>query len=431
MNKPDRGGVGMTYNQGWAPLRTLIAAAVVLMAVSPVQAETPLSLSVAQSLRYDSNIMRDNNNKYRDAVSSTAVTVGLDKQYGRQTYKASLTGNVNKYKNTKELDHDGYDIEIGFTSTLASNWNFMLDHYSTKQLQSFEEQSRERYAESIVSRVTQGVLQYGLYARWSSSLTLGHSQANYETRNVYDKSSKYVRVGLRHSPTDLLYFDFGVRRTKADSPNYPLLDGSVLGDPLKRMDYELNSQWVITGYSRLNARVGWTQEKHSRDSLRDYNGLTGNLRWSYTPTGKTTYSVAIDRDTNNSGGSSRESYITDRVTGLPVVFQGLYTSQNRLTTELVLGVNHSTTAKISLNAGFTYRRYEEELRQLQDGIFGSASGSTSRNGEYRAFSLGANYQIHRAVKLGCALEKYDRTASLFSGEYDGEQVTCNASVKFD
>ena len=421
----------MTYNQGWAPLRTLIAAAVVLMAVSPAQAETPLSLSVSQSLRYDSNIMRDNNNKYRDGVSSTAVTVGLDKQYGRQSYKASLTGNVNKYKNTKELDHNGYNIELGFTSTLASNWNFMLDHYNTKQMQSFEQQSRERYAESIISRVTQGVLQYGLYGRWSSSLTLGQSQANYATKDVYDKSSKYVRMGLRHSPTDLLYFDFGVRGTKGDSPNYPLLDGSVLGDPFRRMDYELISQWVVTGYSRLNTRVGWTQERHSRDSRRDYNGLAGNVRWSYSPTGKTTYSVAIDRDTNNAGGSSLESYITDRATGLPVVFQGLYTSQNRLTTGLVLGVNHSATAKISLNVGFTYRRYEEEIRQLQDGLLGSSSGSTSRNGDYRSFSLGANYQIHRAVNMGCTVEKYGRTASLFSREYDGEQVICNASVKFD
>lgn len=399
-----------------------------VLAPAPVQADTPLSLSVSESLTYDSNIMRDNANKYRDARSTTSATVGLNKDYGRQTYRASVTGDVNRYKNTKELDNEGYNIQLGFASSLAANWNVSFDHISQKQLQSFEEQSGSRYPESIVSRVSQAVVQYGLYGRWSSSLTLGRSTADYETVKYYDSSSNYYRVGLRHSPTDLLYFDFGVRKTKGDSPNYPILGGDVIGDPVRRTDYELNSQWVVTGYSRLTSRLGWTQERHSRDPLRNYNGLTGNLRWSYSPKGKTTYSIALDRDTNNAGGNRFESKLA--IGGVIIPLGTIDTTQNRLTTSIYFDANHSLTSKVSLNAGASYRQFKEERQRLVDGV-DSPDGSDNQTGYYRSFSLGASYQIYRSVGLGCRVEKYDRSASLFNREYDGEQLTCNVTLTLD
>lgn len=403
------------------------------LASAPVHADTPLSLAVSESLTYDSNIMRDNANKYRDARSTTSVTVGFNKEYGRQTYRASATGDVNKYKNTKDLDNNGYNVLLGFSSSLASNWNVSLDHFNKKQLQSFDQQSGRRYAESIVSRVTQGVVQYGLYGRWSTSLTLGHSSNDYQTINYYDSKSDYYRGGLRFSPTDLLYFDFGVRKTDGDNPNYPLLGGNVIGDPIKRTDYELNTQWIVTGYSRLTSRVGWTQERHSKDSLRDYNGLTGNLRWSYSPKGKTTYSIAIDRDTNNAGGNMFEQRLDLSSVGMgSQLLYSVGTTESRLTTSLYFDVNHSLTSKISLNAGVAYRQFKEERQSSVDGADGSAtSTSDNRVGYYRSFSLGASYQIHRSVGLGCRLEKYDRTASLFNREYDGEQVNCNVTLTID
>lgn len=418
-----------------APACALTALAVALSA-DVVHAETPLSLMVSQSLTYDSNIMKDNANKYRDAFSTTAVMVGFDKEYGRQTYNAAVTARTTKYKNSEQLDNDGYDVQLGFASSIAANWNVAINHYNQKQLQSFEEQSGARYPENIISKVTQGVIRYGIYGRWSTSLTLGRSEADYETINYYDKTSDYGRVGVRYNPTDLMYFDFGVRRTKTDNPKYPLQNGAVIGDPVKRTDYELNSQWIVTGYSRLYGRIGWTQERHSRDSLRDYNGLTGYLRWSYAPTGKTTYSLAIDRDTNNAGGSANEQRgsVTENgvVTPNQLLF-GSYTSQNRLTTGIILSVDYKATSKISLNSSLTFKRFNEEERRQLDGVLtgGAQSLSTSKSGDYKSFSLGVNYQIHRIVGLGCNLEKYERSASLFNREFDGEQLACSVSLSFD
>jgi hypothetical protein len=430
-----QGDVGMTFSShGWVFARTLIALAA-QAAIGVAQANTPLSLSASQSLTYDSNVMRDNNNKYRDAISTTSVTLGFDKEYGRQSYNASLTGQTSKYKNTKDFDNNGYDIQLGFSSSLASNWQVALNHYRVKQLQRLEEQSGSRYPENIVSSVTQAVVQYGVFGRWSTNMALGHSKSTYETRTYYDRESDYVKLGVRYSPTDLLYFDVGVRKTDGDSPKYPLLDGSVLGDPLKRTDYELSSQWIVTGYSRFTARVGWTQERHSRDSLRDYNGLTGNVRWIYSPTGKTTYSVALDRDTNNAGGGTYLDMIPiNGGADGEILGSSTTAAQNRVATSIYLTANHNTTAKISLNAGLTYRQFKEEYRQVYDNILLPIFSSTFSNrdtGNYRSFSLGVRYQIHRRVGLGCNVERYDRSASVFTREYDGEQVSCNLNVKVD
>jgi hypothetical protein len=263
-------------------------------------------------------------------------------------------------------------------------------------------------------------------------LTLGHSEADYETKDYYDKKTDYGRVGVRYSPTDLLYFDFGVKKTKGDSPNYPLLGGSVLGDPVKRMDYELNTQWIVTGYSKLTSRIGWTEERHSRDRMRDFDGLTGNIRWNYSPAGKTTYSIAFDRDTNNAGGDSYEESAGIIGQSGRIVLNGIYTSQRRLVNGLTFNANHSLTSKISLSAGFNYKQYEEEYRQVQDGLLVTPSlVSQKRTGSYKSFSLGATYQIYRQIKLSCNVDRYDRSASLFNREFDGEQVTCAASITLD
>ncbi|HIV71971.1 MAG TPA: hypothetical protein H9903_13640, partial [Candidatus Aquabacterium excrementipullorum] len=95
------------------------AAAVVCL---PAHADTPLSLTASEDLKYDSNILKDNARKYRDVVSSTGLKVGFNKEYGRQTYSASATAVANKYKNTKDYDNDGYSVQLGMTSSLMSNW---------------------------------------------------------------------------------------------------------------------------------------------------------------------------------------------------------------------------------------------------------------------------------------------------------------------
>lgn len=414
-----------------------VTAFAALAACSSAHADTPLSLTATQDLRYDSNILRDNARKYRDAVSSTGVQVGLNKEYGRQTYNASATAVARRYKNTKEYDSEDYSLALGMASGILSNWYAAVNFDASQQQQSPQDQGNIRYNETIDAQSGRLFLQYGMYGRWSTNGTYSASRADYKVLNFYDRSLRSLRWGVRYSPTDLLYFDVGVERAKIENPRYPIYnnkDSVVFGDPISRTDLDLTTRWVVTGFSSLTSRIAWTSERHANDSRRDFNGVTGRLAWGYTPAGKISYNVAIDRDTNNAGGASTSRQ--GSLLGTPVSVAG-FMAQSRVSTGLSVSANWQATSKISINSAFSYRLIKEESRNelLQEEIGGliglNPSDRSSLSGSYRSIKLGAKYDLARSTSLGCTLEKYDRSKSLFSREYDGETVNCNVNFTVD
>lgn len=407
----------------------LVAAAAALACGVPAQAETPLSLTVSQELTYDSNILRDNARKYRDAVSSTGVQVGFNKQYGRQSYTASATAVAKRYKNTKEYDNEGYNINLGLSSSMLSNLFGSIDFSAVKQQQSPEDQGNLRYNETIDSQNVKLFLQYGMYGRWSVNTTYSFSKADYSVFEIYNRDAKNLRLGVRYSPTDLLYFDVGYQKSKIENPNYPLLasnDVIIFGDPVDRQDLDLSTRWVVTGFSNLSGRIAYTREKHSRDPRRDFNGLTGNVAWDYTPGGKMSYRVVLDRDTNNSGGSTYRTLVD---LGFGTASTTGFLAQNRVSTGLNLSATWQATAKISVTSGLNYRRIQEESTNRVPGL-GTNVGS-SLSGSYKSVRMGLKYALARSTSMGCSVERYNRSRSLFSREYDGESVDCNLIFTLD
>lgn len=402
----------------------------VALACHCAHAETPLSLMVSETLTYDSNVLKNDRNKYRDAISSTGIQAGFNKEYGRQTYKLSATAVATRYKNTKSYDNDGYNVALGFATQIASNWMVTFDHSRVQQLQSPEDQGVARYRETIVSQDTRIFAQYGLYSRWSVNATLNDSRLDYDVINAYDRKNTAFKLGARYSPTDLLYFDLGYRGTKSDLPSYPVVRRgadnivrTVIGEKVDRQDLEFSSKWVVTGYSSLDARVAWTNEKYDGDTARDFSGLTGRINWNYTPAGKMRYAIALDRDTNNAGGST--SYFSnDLIYG--------FNSQKRVSLGVNASATYQATSKIALTTRGNYRRISEERSSVD------AAGGTNvlvrddqLTGNYRSLSFDVSYQLFRSTKLGCSVEKYARSASLFNQAFSGEEVSCNVVFALD
>ena len=395
--------------------------AIACMAMSGTsRADTPLSLTVSEELTYDTNVFRDNTNKRRDTVSNTGVQVGLKKDYGRQSYKASGTVVAKRYKDTKEYNNDGYSMNLGISSSFLSNWYASADYSNVKQQQNPEDQGRARYLETINAQSSSVFLQYGLYGRWSVNGTLNNDKVTYDVQDFNDRDSVAYRFGLRYSPTDLIYIDTSVQRSEVNYDKYRVASG--LGTKTKRTDYDLTARWIITGYSQLNGRVGWTQERNDKDSRRDYNGLTGRVAWVYTPAGKMTYSLAVDRDTNNAGG----------FTGLQFSNFSSYTSQNRVSTGLTFNASWQATGKVSLDAGLSYRKTREEItNNITDGNISDVTGSGKANGKYDSMSLGIKYQALRSLVLSCNVQKYNRSQSILTAEFDGEAANCSAVFSID
>lgn len=392
-----------------------------LVASLPSWADNPLGLLLSETLTYDSNILKNDKNKVRDLVSATAVKGFLQKDYGRQTYSAAVTGIFQRYKNVKDYNNNGYQLDLGFSSEVGANGVVTLDHQGGRSLQDLGGQGLERYKETITSQSTGLEARYGLYGRWGVSGALSRDVLDYEERNVNDRVVVGARIGLRYTPTDLLFFDVGVKKSDAEQKNLPILYSEngltvqTVGDKIDRTDVNLITRWVVTGYSSLDAQFGYTRESHDKDTNRDFSGLTGRASWRYTPRGKVSYTLAVDRDTNNAGGYTQNFGLFD-------INLATRQTQKRLSTGFQFNAIWAATAKISANAGLTFRRIEEETNN-EDRL----NMRRAATGDYLAASMGLRYAATRALSFNCNVTSYKRDDTTLATGYSGESVACGAN----
>lgn len=380
--------------------------------------ELPLYLTLSQSLTRDSNLLRDNNDRRSDTISVTTVAGGLNKAYGRQNYRVSASASRNAYSDNKQFDNDGYAVSAEVASEVGSNFKVTLNAGASQFLPNFEDQFNRTTRNTERNRQASVDVRYGLYGRWSVNAGASYSKVDYQVTESENKTSQSVFAGVRYLPSDLAYIGLTLYRTDTELPNRRLVTTTAVGEDIERTSLNLDTVWQVTGFSRLSGRLGVTSEKHPQDRRRDFDGLTGSASWTFTPAGKATYALSWVRDTNNEGGGTFNSTAGK-----------LFSANKRLTNSLSATATWQATAKIKLNASYTHAQYEEDSELLLAGV--TPVSSDEQTGRYNAVSLGVSYQPLRSVGLGCDMQRYDRTASVFSRAYDGNSVACRASFTID
>lgn len=404
------------------PVAALVVAALCPWS-SAVAESNPLSLSISQNLSFDNNFLRRSGGGPSDTTSLTAATVAYNKAYGRQNYGASLTANATRHNRFKDYDNDGYAVALGMTSTVGSKGYLALQHSSSRSLQSPDEQTGQRYADTITSHATSLYGQYGLYGRLGVNSTVSATKSQYSLNKANDSDQMGLRVGVNYSPNELLSFGAGVRKSERKLEN--------AGDKINRYDYDLNTNWVVTGYSRLSASVALTDEKRVVNEGLDYRGVTGSLRWGYTPGGKMSYGLSISRDTTNSGQGNGTFLVTNDDNSVVGAIRNQ--SQNQLTTTLSATANWAATSKIGVGVGLNYSRFTDS-REAE--IIGAISGLESQflpsDGRQYGASISVSYTPVRSTRLGCTLQAYkrDQTRLNVSG-YRGETLGCDATFSIE
>ncbi len=380
--------------------------------------ELPLYLTLSQSLTRDSNLLRDNNDRRSDTISVTTVAGGLNKAYGRQNYRVSASASRNAYSDNKQFDNDGYAVSAEVASEVGSNFKVTLNAGASQFLPNFEDQFNRTTRNTERNRQASVDVRYGLYGRWSVNAGASYSKVDYQVTESENKTSQSVFAGVRYLPSDLAYIGLTLYRTDTELPNRRRVTTTAVGEDIERTSLNLDTVWQVTGFSRLSGRLGVTSEKHPQDRRRDFDGLTGSASWTFTPAGKATYALSWVRDTNNEGGGTFNSTAGQ-----------LFSANKRLTNSLSATATWQATAKIKLNANYTHAQYEEDSELLLAGV--TPVSSDEQTGRYNAVSLGVSYQPLRSVGLGCDMQRYDRTASVFSRAYDGNSVACRASFTID
>ena len=380
-----------------------LAAAVALTWAGSAQADpNPYYIGASTSVGFDSNVFR-----LPKAVGDTTYSYGLlggiDQTIGRQRLFASGTVRDTRFVDQKQLSYIDYSFLGGvdwktvysLSGTLSFSSNQSLYSASGTNTRQSTAKNIERRDETIASA------RYGAASLLSLDTSYTHRKQSYsDPLYQFDSVSQdTTSVGLTYRPKASLTLGTALRYTQGKYQSSQDFD---------RYDVDLSGNWIPTGLSSINARLSYSKRKsRSVVSELDFSGTTGQLQWSYQPTGKLRFNTSFSRD---SGAES--SFINNggQQTGGPG-------DNSVLTNTLMANSVYSLTSKIQLNAGVRLMR-----RSL-------ARGALNGNDMIRAGSLGFSYGILRNATLGCNLRRETRSASgSLSFDYRDSSVTCSAQI---
>lgn len=391
--------------------------------------DTPLSLTLSQNLRRDSNLLRSTNAR-SDTVSTTAVQGNFTKAYGRQVYRASARFARARYDRFGSLDNDAKDLNAGITSEFASNWLASLNGSDTSSLNAPQDNPiNNRLLRNIRHyRSIGGSVQYGNGGTWAIQGTFDNNRLNYSEDLFQFQNSRQSSQGLRliYNASDLLNFGVGPRWVRTRYPN-----NSTIGEAKdKNLDFTVN--WQVTGLSNLNALLSRRESEQGLTGGRRIQAVTGSLGWGYTPRGRISYGLNLTRATN-----------ADRFQETQTVFSTVRALQNvaldTITTSLSLSASAPITGKISTGLSYGFTHYEQTNARdrsttnnaLVDQFIGNNASSSSSSSNLQSLSWSTNYAAYRWLGVNCSLQFYKQSADVNRPRYNGHAVDCGANFTLD
>ncbi|MDO9312986.1 MAG: hypothetical protein Q7T97_00385 [Burkholderiaceae bacterium] len=387
------------------PPRKALWGALLWSAVISTYAETnPFYLGTNVSLAHDSNVFRLPR-AIADTSYSAGLSAGFDQPIGRQRVYARGSLSETRFEDMNQLDHTSYGINAGLDWETVGNLSGALSFAGSEGLFNYggtnTEQATARNIETRSETVAR--IKYGAAALLAVEASLGHrtlrySDAAYRSNGLTQDA---VGLGFFFRPSNALRLGAGLRIAQGRFEG-PARD-------FDRRDIDLTGQWFATGLSTLDGRLSLgRQESKGGGSALDFSGATGQLIWTYRPTGKLQIKTSLSRD---SGAESGFLKVEDSQTGSAG-------DTSRITNALLLNAAYALSPKIRVDAGFRANH-----RSLVSGAF---EGSDS----LRSALLGVTYEPLRNVALSCHVSRETRSASgSLSFGYGASSATCTAEIK--
>lgn len=403
-----------TSNRALAPMALAVLALFAWSSTAWAQQSNPLSLSVSERVSYDNNFLRRSEGSPSETTYTTSATVSYFKPYGRQNYSAALSVNNEKHQSFKDFDYTGYSGSVSVNSTIGARGYVSLLHAVSRTQQSPDSQTGARYNDKVTAHSTSFFTQYGVNGRLGINAQVSSSNTEYSVNEFNGRGSVALRLGASFSPSDLLSFGAGVRKSDQTV--------NVSDEKITRYDYDVNTYWAVTGYSTLSAALALTREQRSIDKDSGYRGATGSLTWGFTPGGKLSYNLSVNRDTGNSVTGTQflrsQGQVVARIDDQ---------TQTQLTTSLSGGMNWAATSKVNAGLRLTYLKFEDASKSTVTTLFGSQSQFIPSDGRQLNANLSLSYAPIRWLTVGCAVDSYNRKGDRLSvAGFKGEMFSCDA-----
>jgi Putative beta-barrel porin 2 len=350
-----------------------------------------------------------------DTVYTTTLGGGVNARFGRQRAYANGTASYSRYGKLDGLDGEGYALGAGLNWETIANLSGDLTLNAGRRQADFNSgintltlKNTEKYEELGARALWGGVSLLGIEGRlgWRR---LGYSAPEFAARE-YEQGSGSAGVIYRPSSALTLGTGLAVQANDYDVPTF----GQLEPESNERREVYVTADWVASGISTLGGRLNFTKIDYDRQNADDFSGVTGSVYWLWRPTGRTSVSTTLGRDSGQEAGFQRLlSAGRSRLTA---------TDFSRITNTVNVNVGYDLTGKVKLTGDLVYAR-----RSLVDSLTGSKG-----NDNTTAMYLRADWAATRIITVGCEVGYESRTASGFgSYDYSGNRIGCLGRVTLD
>lgn len=387
------------------------ACAAALGSARPASAETsPYYLGGGLNVNQVSNIYRQNNNSNDDTVATASLLAGIDQTFGRQRLFGDVSLQNNRYRRNTDLNNQSYSVKAGLDWATLERLSGTISGSKTRALAPYNVGNgiNPVFSKNVEDNTTfDAVARIGLVTRFSVEATAGYRSRDFsaiEYSSLVFNQDRYS-LGLVYQPSDKLRLGVAGRRTNGKFPRYSLVSTGVYAAyDYSRNDLDLTGRWAISGASVIDGRLSYGKSTHDGGVGQDFSGGSGQVTWTWQPTGKLALSTTVSRDTG-----LETSFFS---------FAGgsLSSDLNRITTAVQINANYDLTSKISLNAGASLSKSDRKSSFLTQ----TADDFDRDN----AFNLGARWQYSRSVLLGCQASHQSRASSTAQYVFSANSYGC-------
>ena len=267
-------------------------------------AQVHITPYVASQAEYDSNVfdlsstgqalVENGETRRDDIVLRNLGGVTGSYQLGQQKLSATAEGRRFNYEHFTQLDHDEYLLDGGLNWALSNDLDGAVDFRQERSMASFADRNttqlalqRDRAAGTRVNLMLtpEWMLQSGIKTHELDSPIQGAPSFGLSENSV-NFAANYL--GFADFSAGL-YAEY-LRGEYKSVPGATTFDQATL---------DLTSTYSISGFSEVNAKLGYTQRKDQQGDTGSASGYTGSISYKRKLTGKTAAKVELFRSINS------------------------------------------------------------------------------------------------------------------------------------
>lgn len=231
-----------------------------------------------------------------DLITATNFGLHFNKAYAQQSILFDIDTTATRYDKFKFLDRDAMNYRAAWQWHLTPRISGTLSTDHAESVVGFDD-SQIQTLNTTVTRNRNLSVDVWLFGGWHLLAGAARSERKLSQLFLAVPASNQVIAdfGLRYDTATQGSITVTRRRTRGIVTGQEIDTVNFIDNAFTQQESDLRATWVISAKSTLNGHLGWVERRHDHIPQRNFSGIAGDSTFTWTPTGKLTFSVSATR----------------------------------------------------------------------------------------------------------------------------------------